>query len=176
MKKYVSSTPAAQVIGRALQAYDQAIERDAFEHVLLEYGLAVIDPSVWYPQQLTLDVQRAIKTSAGGMMALVSVGMKIIDSAIFPPIASLAEAVDVFAASYPMNFRDQADQDTIRATRLSERHIQVVNASPHSDDMIYGYVYALIRRFGGHLHPTVIFEDYTQCDSDADTLFNVIWD
>ncbi|MEM6530330.1 MAG: hypothetical protein AAF653_18665 [Chloroflexota bacterium] len=172
MQKYHASTPHAEVIGAALKAYETALEFDQFQHVLHEHDLTEIDAETWYPQQLTLDIQQAIKSTDGGSQMLVSVGMKIIESAKFPPMNSLEEAVNAFAASYPMNFRNQSEDDIIYADIIDAHNIRVVNASPHSDDMIYGYIYALAKRFTPEgARPVVSYEDIGKRDSDADTVF-----
>ncbi len=169
MKKYQASTPEALVIGAALQAYENAILYEDFRPILEEYGLTEIDPETWYPQQLTLDIQRKIKSMPNGQQMLVSIGMKIIDSAVFPPMDSLEQAVEAFAASYPMNFKHQAEEDVIRAQFVEEGRIEVYNCSPHSDEMVYGYVYALARRFApDDKVPVVKFEDVRKIDSDDD--------
>lgn len=176
MKKYKASTPDALVIGQALLPYNDSVERDSFAHILETYDLENIDPEAWYPQQLTLDIQRSIKNQPGGSNMLVSIGMKIIDNAQFPPMESLQDAVEAFAASYPMNFKNQADDDVIQAEFVGDNHIQVINGSPHSDEMIYGYIYSLIRRFAPQgTRPKVAFEDIHSIDSDADTVFNITW-
>lgn len=176
MKKYVASSPKAEVLGTALLAYELSQERAVFESILHDHGLHEIDPEAWYPQQWTLDIQRTIKETTGGMQALVSIGMKIIESAQFPPMNSLEEAIDAFAASYPMNFRNVSADDHIRAEMLGPGHVRVINASPHSDHMIYGYIYALLTRFApAGSAPTVEFADLDKVDSDEDTVFNITW-
>ena len=176
MKKYTASTPQAEVIGSALLAYEEAIHYKEFQTILKGFGLVKIDAATWYPQQLTLDIQKAIKERQGNSRSLVSIGMKIIDTANFPPMKSLEEALDAFASSYPLNFRHQSSHDLIIARRLTPRHIQVVNQSPHSDEMIYGYIYAMVKRFAPlGRHPVVQFEDLNKVDSDEDTIFNVTW-
>ncbi len=176
MEKYVASTQEAEVIGVALMAYHDAMHYNDFKAILATYDLTEIDPEEWYPQQLTLDIQRAIKQTPGGGQALVSIGMKIIDKANFPPINSLVEAMEAFSESYPMNFRHQSEKDLIRAEFVKDKHMRVINGSPHSDEMIYGYIYALVHRFAPKgIRPTVSFENPSLIDSPADTVFNVTW-
>lgn len=147
---------------------------EMFKPILESYGLKTIDPEVWYPQQLTLDIQRAIKQSSGGSQNLVAIGMKIIETAQFPPMESLQQAVNAFAASYPMNFRNQADKDLIHAEIIEDGLIHVTNSSPHSDDMIFGYVYALVKRFAPKgSHPKVTFQDTSKIDSPDDSVIIV---
>lgn len=174
MKKYLSSTPNAQIIGVALKAYNESITYDSFQNVLAEYGLLEIDNDKWYPQQLTLDIQKKIKSNPNGSEHLVSIGMKIVDTAIFIPMESLEEAIEAFAASYPLNFRNQADNDLVYAETVDDNHIRVINSTPHSDDMIYGYIYALVRRFSPKRSiPFIEYDDITQRDSDDNTIFNI---
>lgn len=175
MKKYVASSANAEVLGAALQAYNESFLKEDFEAVLKRYDLTEIDSEKWYPQQLTLDIQHEIKKSASGSNLLSSIGMKIIDTAKFPPMESLEQALDAFASSYPMNFRNQSDTDVIRAEVVTSKQFQVINQSPHSDDMIYGYVYAMVRRFGSqNLRYKVSFADAKAIDADTDTIINII--
>lgn len=174
MEKYKASTPDAKVIGAALKAYETSLTYEDFKHILKEYDLTEINPEKWYPQQLTLDVQKRINDSDGGSQNLVSIGMQIIDNANFPTMESLEQAVEAFAASYPMNFQEQAEDDLIHAHIIDDSTIEVVNGSPHSDDMIYGYIYALIRRFKpSDAQFTVKYADVSKRDSDEDTVFVV---
>lgn len=176
MKKYIASTPQAEVIGSALLAYEEAVHYREFQAILKRFDLVKIDAETWYPQQLTLDIQKTIKEQPGGSRSLISIGMKIIETAKFPPMKSLEEALDAFASSYPLNFRYQSPQDVISAHRLSDRHIRVINSSPHSDEMIYGYIYAMIKRFAPlGRRPVVQFVDLNKIDSDDDTLYDVTW-
>lgn len=176
METYKASTPDAEVIGQALLAYKASNERDTYEHILDEYDLTEIDPETWYPQQLTLDIQKAIKEKSGNALALVSIGMKIIDTAAFPPMDSLEDALEAFAASYPMNFRNQADDDVIEAHLIEDGYAQVINRSPHSDAMVYGYVYALVRRFlPDGTHFTVKYDDPADIDTYKDMVFHIRW-
>lgn len=176
MKKYTASTPNAEVIGTALLAYDNSIEYEEFKSILAEYQLLEIDPARWYPQQLTLDIQRTIKAQPGSSLTLVSIGMQIINTAVFPTMNSLEDAVNAFASSYPMNFRHQSPDDMIRAALCGPGHIQVTNGSPHADEMIYGYVYALVNRFKpeGSI-PVVQFADLNAVDGDGDTIIDVMY-
>jgi len=177
MEKYKASTEDAKVIGAALKPYEMSSMRHRFESILKKYGLTEIDEEKWYPQQLTLDVQKDIKGSADGGNMLISIGVKIIEAAKFPPMETLEQALGAFASSYPMNFRDQAEEDIIVAEQIDDQHIRVINRSPHSDEMIYGYVYAMVKRFAPEgTFPAVEFEDYSKIDSDGDTAINVTWE
>ena len=174
MKKYVAPNPEARILGAAMTAFEQSSERETFLDVLKKYNLDKIDPEVWYPEQLALDIQKEIKSGPGAMQALVSIGMVVTTTALFPPIHSLEDAVMAFAIGYPMNFRNIDRTEDISAKTVEEGKIKVVNHSPLSDDLVYGFVYGLINRFKpAGSSPTVEFEDYDQCDSDGNTVFYV---
>jgi hypothetical protein len=176
MKKYVAPRADTEVIGHALIAFEHSSEREAFLEVLKRHHLEQVDPEAWYLMQITLDVQKEIKSGSGGMQAMVSIGMAVINAARFPPMNSIEDAIMGFAGTYPMNFRNIDPSEGISAEKVAERKIKVVNHSPHSDDMVYGYIFALIHRFKPEgTSPTVEFEDYSLCDSDASTVFWVTW-
>ncbi|MGB1288199.1 MAG: hypothetical protein ACPG7F_16800, partial [Aggregatilineales bacterium] len=118
------------------------------------------------------DIQHSISKSPNGSQKLVSIGMKIIDNAKFPPMSSLEEAIHAFIQSIPFNFRNQGEDDRFYARIIDKHHIEMINASPHSDDMIYGYIYSLVRRFAPEgSRPIVQYADINKRDSDEDTIF-----
>ncbi|MFW5691116.1 MAG: hypothetical protein ACOCXZ_01335 [Chloroflexota bacterium] len=72
------------MIGSVLLAHKESVNVDDFRATLHDYGLSEIDPDSWYPQQLTLDIQKAIKQSKNGSNNRISIGMKIVETAKFP--------------------------------------------------------------------------------------------
>jgi hypothetical protein len=174
MKKYVSAGPEVEIAGYGIQAYELAYSKQDFAHILEAYGLTEIDADGWYPQQLTLDIQKAIKESENGGEQLIDVGIAVIEASPFPPFESLDDAFAGFSMHYGMNFRNHPPSEGIFAHKLSENHFQIVNATPHSDEMVYGYVYALVKRFVPMARqPRVTFDPSTPVDSDKDMIINV---
>ena len=176
MKKYVAPNPNAAIRGQVMLAYEGGLEQENYLEILKQHNLETVDPEQWYPEQLSLDIQREIKSSKGGMQALVSIGMAVTSKAIFPPMGGVEQAVEAFTTRYAAGIRDIPPHERLHAEVIGDRKMKVVNATPHSDDMVYGYIFALVRRFApAGSAPIVKFENYKLCDSDCDTVFYVTW-
>lgn len=174
MKKYVSATPDVEIGGYGIKAYELAYSKQDFEHILQFYGLTEVDPESWYPQQLTLDIQKAIKESENGGEQLIDVGIAVIETALFPPLDSLDDVFAGFSMQYNMNFRNHPPEEGIFVNKISDNHYQIINGTPHSDEMVFGYVYALVKRFAPKSRqPRVSFDPSTPIDGDEDTIINV---
>jgi hypothetical protein len=174
MKKYVNASPAVEIVGYGIKAYELAYSKQDFDHILQAYGLTEVDPEQWYPQQLTLDIQKAIKNSENGSEQLIDVGIAVIETALFPPLETLDDVFNGFSMQYGMNFRNHPPEEGIFVRKISDQHYQIINATPHSDEMIFGYVYALVKRFTPKSrHPRVSFDSSTPIDGDGDTIINV---
>lgn len=174
MKKYVASSPSAEIVGSGLQPFLTSGERDTFQHILDKHHITAFDPNAWYPVQVSLDLQKEIKDQPGSSTALVSIGMRVVQDAPFPPMKSLEEAVSIFSQAYSMNLRGHVAQEGLHAEQIKPGHLAITNASPHSDEMVYGYIYALVNRFKpAGSHPVVQFADVSAIDGDGDMVINV---
>lgn len=176
MKKYIASTPSAEIIGSGLLPFLTSGERDMFQHVLDKHRVTAFDPTAWYPAQVSLDLQNAIRQQPGSSSALVSIGMRVVEDAPFPPMNSLEEAVTVFSQAYSMNLRGHVPDEGIHAKQVKPGHLAITNATPHSDELVYGYIYALVNRFKpAGSHPVVQFADLNAIDGDGNMVINVMY-
>src|SRR5258708_25855368 len=62
-QKYVASSGEAEILGVSLIAMLENLRAADIRPILESYGLDEVEPKKWYPQQLILDVHRAIAES-----------------------------------------------------------------------------------------------------------------
>src|SRR5262245_57407003 len=86
MKKLEVLSPEAEVLGAAVSSITNSILHEQFDPILTRYGLADVDNTAWYSQQLIIDVLRAITENVKDSLVMVSVGTKVIENALMPPI------------------------------------------------------------------------------------------
>lgn len=142
--KYQVFGPDAEVYGPAMLAFAQSINFGNFQDLLHQHGLAEVRDE-WYPQQMWLDVFNQV----GSMEDLVSIGMKIIDTAVMPPQLlemPFEEFMQHFDENYRANNRGQ-DIGGIECIVAGENHIIMVDKTPYPDEFVYGAYYSLARRF-----------------------------
>lgn len=176
MKKYVAANSQAEVTGSAISSISMNLMGDEMRPILAEHGIEQIQDDAWYSQQITLDVLKAAHKQLGDTLSMVAVGIQVIDSAELPPIEDFGEAIGAIAQIYAMNHRNVSDGEGFNVERVSEQHIQVTNATPYPDDLIYGYVYGLVQRYcPPNVSPTLSYQDPSKIDSDENTIVNVKW-
>jgi len=85
--------------------------------------------------------------SVNAMMDLVAIGMKIPETAVFPPgINSIEIALNVLNDAYHMNHRN-GEIGSYDAVKVGEQHYKMVCRNPYPTDFDYGIIYGLVRRF-----------------------------
>ncbi len=177
MKKYVASSENAELTGSSLSSLATNLLADAIRPILEKYSLSQIEPDRWYPQQLPLDILFETKTQSHEPLALVAVGqqvIEVIEPSQLPPISSFFEGVSLLTSIYDLNHRNKAEHDRIIVTQVNPKLIQVTNATPYPDDLIYGYTHSIVRRFAGRdLSPTVKYANVDQVDSDENMIISI---
>ena len=177
MKKYVASSPDAELTGASLSSLSTNLLAETIRPILEQYGLTKIDPEQWYSQQIPLDILHETKNTSNEMFTLVAVGQQVInviDAAQLPPVETFFEGVSLLSAIYDLNHRNKAVDDRIIVTEVNPNLIQVVNATPYPDDLIYGYVYSIVYRFASSDHrPNVQYADINLVNSDENMVINV---
>lgn len=155
IRKYQTFGPDAEVYGPAMLAFAQSINFMNFSAVLRAHGLSEIRDA-WYPQQMWLDVFNSINSGDD----LVSIGMKIIDTAVMPPHL-LEMPFEDFMQHFDDNYRANnrgADIGGIECVIAGHNHIIMVDKTPYPDEFVYGAYYALARRFLKGRHFTVAYD------------------
>ncbi len=145
---YKTFGPDAEVFGAAMLAFVQSINFENFSAILQKHGLTQIEPNRWYPQQIWLDVFSDITNNPNATSNMVSIGMKVIETAPLDMMegVSFTDMMLGFSTSYTGSNRG-ADIGSIEAQVLGDKHILMVDKTPYPDDFVYGAYYAMARKF-----------------------------
>ncbi len=136
------------ISGQALQSFVQSAEFDSIrphlEEVFRAYGLPPeIDPNEWYPLQLSHDITKRLNGEQ-----LVSIGVRLITSAAFPPeIDSIQKAIELLMATYHLNVRNVPEGDGYSDYHFDDRRITFREDTTFPHDVMYGYIYGLVQRY-----------------------------
>lgn len=105
MAEFIAIDPRVQVNGETVLAFTNSMEKgkETRQAILKKHGIDP-KPQSWYKQQAWLDAFKEVKDSLGEMN-LFLIGKAIIDSANFPPINNLEEALRSLDVAYHMNHR-----------------------------------------------------------------------
>ncbi len=180
-KQFTTLGPDAYVLGQAMMAFIQSINFTNFQPILSRYNLAKIEPQKWYPQQIWLDVFNEINTNRNSSDNLVSIGMKVVETAQYPPEFeswSLIRQITMMGEIYVMNNRG-ADIGKITPEIVNDNHVIMHDSTPYPDDFVYGAYYALARRFTApNFKFSVKFdENIPRRGQGGDaTLVHIMWD
>lgn len=184
MTKYKASTPETEVSGRALLAYFQVFRYNMIQPLLVEYDLHNIDPKKWYPQQRVLDMYAALVDNHNNASEnFVSVGMRLIENAEFPPTSNRAtvtrveDALQSLDAFYQISHRNTGGEKwTVTMTGSSAAKVRVDD--PYPKDIAYGIIWGLMKRFlpvGTYFTVTPLNSAGLMTDADPVT-YEVVWE
>lgn len=177
MKKYVAAAKNVEVTGYAFSSIVTNVLSDEIKPVLEKYGFAKLELEAWYPQQMVLDALLAIHDHVGDSLALVAVGRQVIDAATLPPeIITFEQGVNAISMIHDMNHRNLPEGVGIFVEKLGEHHLQVTNATPYPDDLIYGYLYSIINRFAPEKsHPSLKYNNTSNINSDENMVYDITY-
>jgi hypothetical protein len=182
MGKYKAFEPENEVLGAAVLSFIESVNFDNIKPFLDRYGLTEVDPGAWYPLQLWLDVLSDMDEQSGGgaMFDFVSIGMKIIETAQFPPefsTLSMKQAIMTANDLYRANMRG-GDFGEYIIDQLNDNHLRITTRIPYPDDVAYGQLYGMARRFAPPgVHFTVYYdEDVPRSEQGGEkTIMHVTW-
>ncbi len=182
MKHYVAFSKDAETVGQVHLSLLQAINLDHYQPFLKKYNLDDINPERWYPMQIVLDLLGEIAGSRGGMLDLVSIGMKIMENAILPPEVEalpFEQVVAMWDQFYLANNRG-TDPGYIKPVQVTPKHYQMIHHIPYPDDYAYGGIYGGARRWlpVGTNFTVYYDEELPRRDKDdaETTVIHVQWD
>lgn len=176
MKKFTASSSFALVSGQSLTTFYHTPSLEAHLDILKPFGLDQIDPSEWYLQQTVLDVLQTIKDSLQDWRILIMVGEEIIQHAFQPNITTVQRALAELDTIHSMNHRDISPLEHIGAVIIDEDYAVAFNATPYPDDLIYGYLWGLMRKFAPEPGSvSITYEDNDQVNSDGEMKFHIRW-
>lgn len=168
--KQFQTSPEAEAKGQVMLAW-LTHQLEAYTRPRLEaYGITEIDPDAWYSFQLFLDIMHDIVQSNENVtMTLVAIGKAVVENL---PVSDF-ETVQDFE-----DFMDKLHSFSVRHMPPYERHIIDrendrifhTNNTPVSNDMIYGFMWELLRRYtiGGRRYHIKPYQDYP---SDTGSVF-----
>ncbi len=174
MRKYISASPNAEVIGAALLALVKNLHYEETEPLLKRYGLETIEPFTWYPEQKILDLLKEIADGKTNVSEnLVAIGMKASETIPLPPEI---DTMEKFLTSYGARQTSTSrNTPAVLVSKLvAEHHGQVINNTPYPDDLIFGYLWSAAKRL---LPPGTTYTVHPQKNADPDeaSTFDVTW-
>lgn len=147
MELFKASRSDTLVSGQAVIAFIECSNRSDIWDILEQHGLIEIDPKQWYMQQKWLDVLRDITSDTNGMFNLVSIGMKIAETAPLPPhVNSIETALTSMNEHYHISHQNE-DVGGMEVEITGKRYITITSWTPYPDDFEYGVIYGMARQF-----------------------------
>ena len=148
MTLFQASSPQVEVSGETVRAIVAGMGSYAARalKMLAQHGMGELREDQWYPQQAWLDVFRDIAGSLGPS-TLYRIGMKIPDTARFPPdLSCLHQALASIDAAYHLNHRG-GEIGCYAYTATGARSGRMVCANPYPSDFDRGIIQAMANHF-----------------------------
>lgn len=181
-RRYGSFDPHAEVVGQNVLAFIECSNRDNILPFLEKHDLGNIDPNQWYPLQRWLDVLSDLAENKGAMFDFVSIGVKIAETAVYPPEVEVgqvpfADLVMQIPQIYQIQHRN-GDVGVERAEKIDQQHVRLIMRTPYPDDLAYGVVWGMARRFLPNHAKFRIAYDETELRRDQGgerTILDISW-
>lgn len=148
--RYQAFDPDSKVIGASVQGYVGCIRAEEIDRYIRRYNLTDINPGAWYSLQMLLDLLTDIHEEHQGeaMFDFVSIGMKALEMTPFPPeVEALSFEQIIMAGEQVYASTHQGNAGYVRPNIRSEKHIVQQTQTPYPDDLMYGAVYGMAKRF-----------------------------
>ncbi len=169
------TVPEAEILGQAILAVTQSINYEMYRHLfeagLKAYGFdTTIDPEKWYPLQMLLNIYKSFYDEPNASSNLVAVGMKVIEASPFPPeVDSVQKAVETLNYIYTVYVRNYEPGTEYEIKVISPDEIQIVDHTHFPHDLIYGYMFAIAKRFAPKGKHIIVTREYLNPENpDAD--------
>lgn len=181
MRKF-QSYPETLVSGAGIRAIveNQLAEeiQPMVQKVLKQYGFTEIDPNEWYPDQMYPDMLKLRSQQQGAMQNFVAVGMSVIDTAIFPEnIVTIEDGIRALVDIHILNKRNTAPEDIYTIIASEPGHIRLIDGTPYPHDVVYGFIYAMTRRFCPKDHSFRVERAYLNPEQPdaAGAIYDIHW-
>jgi hypothetical protein len=177
-QKYVASSPDVKLVGGVLLALQQETGVDDIKPLLQTYDLSEIDPNQWYPQQLLLDFYKAIaEMKFNSKQNLTGIGIQFMSTIpIDPKVKTFKEAIEFITASIGTYNQNVPEEEKFTVPVYREGYAIVISNMPYPDDVLYGYIWAIAKRFclsdGGF---SVRYIDNPDPDQHPGVAYEVTW-
>ena len=159
----------------------KSINVQNFQPILEKHGLANIEPDAWYHIDDCLALLQDISEDGNAMADFVSIGMKIAETAVFPPEfsqLSYKQIMQTWNDAYHFNNKG-SDTGDILYEEVSDKHIKMIHRTPFPDDYLYGGMYGAARRFLPPGSRMTVYYDETETRRDLGgdlTIVHIEWD
>jgi hypothetical protein len=141
--------PDTEIRGKAILDFRKAVDSERFLPILEKYGLLSLKPNFWYPAQSWIDALNDMADNPGSPLDFVSMGMQQMELVDWPEESRTMSLTDILFQMddiYHEYYRG-TDIGSIQVQVISPTHIQVTVRSFEPDDLWYGNLYGLARRF-----------------------------
>lgn len=141
--------PTLEYLGVFVKAYIMNIQGDETKPVMEKYGLVDLDPEAWYPAHKWMSALNELGRLPNFTQNLVAIGMEIGKELPMPPgmeNARLEQVLMTLDGFYQAAHRN-GDAGQILSEKLSDKHYRISFTDIYPDDMSYGIMYALVKRF-----------------------------
>lgn len=170
-------TNGAEVLGQSASAIFNNIRRDDVIESLKKHGVAQLEPDQWYPVDKFVDVMAEWYQNSSTTDNLVSVGMAIIENAPLPPEVNQQSPIEQLSLISMIHDQSHRNGDVGKhiIEQVNSEHIKITSNTPYPDDMIYGYIYGICKRFlvpNGYRF-TLKYDDAKQHNGDKYTIYHI---
>ena len=133
------SEVSGQVMLDSIHAMGRAARSVVNRHIVNDLA-----PGGWYSQQTWLDILRDAAEEA--QLDLLTVGNRVAANLKIPDgVFSLERLLELVDANYQMT-HNHADPVCLRATKVAEREVHIVDNSPYPDEFHCGLLFGLFQR------------------------------
>ncbi len=150
MTRYTLFHPDHELLGSVLITYRASVNFDSYSDLFERLGLGSVEVDQWYSGQVVIDLINAIADRDSAMMDFVSIGTAM---GMYSPapeeangINALENAIIGLGPGYQAMTRG-TNVGWFRGEVVAPQHIKVDFYVPWPDDLEYGFVYGLAKRF-----------------------------
>jgi hypothetical protein len=164
-----------------MSAYISNLQSFETKPVMEKFDLVNLDPYQWYPTHKWLDALNELSQQPNLTQNTLAIGMEIGKMVPVPPglenptLEQMLMGLDI---AYQAAHRN-GDIGNVACEKLEEKHLRLTCTDLYPDDLTYGIVYSLAKRF---LPPKTAFKVYydeqiTPRDQggDGSTVIHVSW-
>lgn len=172
MEKYRASSKDAQVSGLLIYPLFLGLLKEQYSSILDQEQLSTETLEEWYPQQFILDLLKTIRTRVTNELVLVSVGLSWAGEGP-PEFDSFREFILLLEEIYAASSDGLGEGDMLLVNVIDEAYVEVVNATPYPDDLMYGYLYGIARRYG--VDVSLNYKDGLPVNSNDNMIYEIRW-
>lgn len=151
MKHYEATESTLEFSGRIASALVAHLNSKQTANVLEHYGLTKIDVNEWYNVNQVLTMINEIGNGPNATTNLVSIGMEagrhfveaLPDEVQGLPLAQILQMEETMLHTQYRN----GDPGYIRVQQVSDKHFIHDAHNSWPDDLVYGFVYSVVRHF-----------------------------